>query len=353
MVRKEDNILRMLKEQAAESARKLRRAVIVQPGAIGDCILTLPLAKFMKESLGLGGLDILGHSEYTGILPERTCVDGIRSIDSVDLHRLFVESKTFELADGDALISAFADYEWIVTFLGEPDSDFEQNLIFTGYCSHSVEVITLSLKAPEQFTGHIADFYIQQFISKSGLTFEPKSNSEVECLITATKADIDSGKEQLNESGIEYFERLVVIHPGSGSEEKCWHIDNFLAIAKTLGSKGMEVVFLLGPAELERFEDGTIESINSVGRCLSGLPLPDVLGVLSCSDWFIGNDSGITHLAAGLEVRTIAVFGPTNPQVYGPIGPLVTVLSDNTAKFAKKPSKNLQRELVEVLMTVD
>jgi len=164
-----DNILELLREKGAEAARGASRAVILQPGAIGDCVLTLPLAGFMKASLGLGGIDILGHTEYISILPGRTCVDGIRSIDSIDLHRLFAETKTFDLADGDPLINVFADYTWIVTFLGEPNSNFEQNLIFTANCSHSAEVMTLSMKPPETFGAHLTDFYTQQFIDQSGL----------------------------------------------------------------------------------------------------------------------------------------------------------------------------------------
>src|SRR4030066_2460470 len=101
----EGDILELLQQKVAQMAREMQRAVILQPGAIGDCILTLPLAKFMKDNLQLGGVDILGHTEYTGILPGRTCIDGIRSIDSMDLHRLFVEPNTFDLADRDPLIN--------------------------------------------------------------------------------------------------------------------------------------------------------------------------------------------------------------------------------------------------------
>ena len=78
--------------------------------------------------------------------------------------------------------------------------------------------------------------------------------------------------------------------------------------------------------------------------------MTQVLGLLSCADGFVGNDSGIMHLAAGLGVKTLAVFGPTNPAVYGPIGPAVTVFESRTTAFAKKPSARLQQELLDVLM---
>ena len=349
-MRENNDILNLLREKGAEAARGAQRGVILQPGAIGDCVLTLPLAEFMKDSLGLGGVDILGHTEYIGILPGRTCVNGIRSMDSVDLHRLFAETKAFDLADRDPLINVFADYGWIVTFLGEPNSSFEQNLIFTANCSHSAEVITLSMKPPKNFSAHLTDFYMQQFIDQSGLSLRPWQVRPSAHLIKATEADINRGKELLKEINLDFSKKLVVIHPGSGGLHKCWHLDNFLVVAKELGSKGIEVIFLLGPAELDRFSDATIKNISSIARCLTDLSLMQVLGLLSCADGYLGNDSGITHLAAGLGGRTLAVFGPTNPSVYGPVGPAVTVFTSSTAAFAEEPSPKLQQELLEVLM---
>jgi hypothetical protein len=346
-----DDILSLLREKGAQAARLTQRGIILQPGAIGDCILTLPLAEFMKDCLGLGGIDVLGHTEYIGILPGRTCIDGIRSIDSLDLHRLFVDTKTFDLADGDPLINAFADYAWIATFLGEPNSNFEQNLIFTANCSHSAEVITLPTKTPKDFSNHISNFYTQQFIDQSGLFFQPWQLEAEECLIKATEADINAGKELLKEINLNPAEKVVVIQPGSGGAKKCWHIDNFLAVAKQLTGESIQVVFLLGPAELDRFSNAAIKTIKNAAKCLTGLPLTQVLELLSCVDGFIGNDSGITHLAAGLGIRTLAVLGPTNPAVYRPIGPAVTVFASNVAAFARKPSARLQQQLMAALLS--
>jgi len=371
--RQEDNILSLLKEKSDEAERGAQRGMILQSGAIGDCILTLPLAEFMKDCVGLGGVDILGHSDYIGILPGRSCVDGIRSIDSVDLHRLFAETKTFDLADGDPLINTFADYAWIVTFLGEPDSDFEQNLIFTANCSRSAEVITLSMKPAGKLltpstwfdfahhkslrtspstslrAGHITDFYIEQFVTQSGLSLRPWRVRRSDCLIKATKSDINSGRELLEETGVDFSEKVVVIQPGSGGTHKRCHIDNFLAVAKELVAGGIKAIFLLGPVESEQFSDEVKKSMAGTAKCLTDLSLTDVVGLLSCADGFVGNDSGITHLAAAMGVKTICVFGPTDPAVYGPIGPAVTVFTSPVESFAKEPSEKLQQKILKVL----
>jgi ADP-heptose:LPS heptosyltransferase len=349
-MRVNDNIVDLLREKVAQAAREAQRGLILQPGAIGDCILTLPLAQFMKDSLQLGGVDIIGHTEYIGILPGRTCIDVIRSIDLTDLHRLFLETKTFDLADRDPLINAFADYAWIVTFLGEPNSNFEQNLIFTANCSHSAEVITLSMKPPEDFGRHLTEFYTQQFIDQSGLSFEQKTARSDNILIRANQADRDRGQELLKEIGFDFSKELIVIQPGSGGSNKCWCLDNFLTIAKEADSQGIEIIFLLGPTEMERFSKARIKDINSVAKCLTELSLTQVLGLLSCADGFIGNDSGITHLAAGLGIKTLAIFGPNSSVVYKPVGPDVTVFANNSKTFAKKPSRTLQQKLLSALL---
>ena len=349
-MRVNDDILDLLREKVAQAALEAQRGLILQPGAIGDCVLTLPLAQFMKDSLQLGVIDILGHTEYIGILPGRTCIDVIRSIDLTDLHRLFLKTKTFDLADRDPLINVFADYAWIVTFLGEPNSNFEQNLIFTANCSHSTEVITLSMKPPKDFGQHLTEFYTQQFIDQSGLSLEHKTVRSDDILIRASQADRDRGQELLKETGFDFSKELIVIQPGSGGSNKRCHLDNFLAIAKESGARGIEVIFLLGPSELDRFSKARIKDINSVASCLTDLSLTQVLGLLSCADGFVGNDSGITHLAAGLGIKTLAIFGPTNSAAYKPIGPVVTVFANSSKTFTKKPSRTLQQKLLAALL---
>ena len=325
------------------------RGLILQPGAIGDCILTLPLAAYMKDSLQLGGIDILGHTEHIGFLPGRSCIDGVRSMDTMELHRLFVEPGAFELNDRDPLIGMFSDYAWIVTFLGEPEGHFEQNLIFTANCSHSVEVMMLSLKPQQDCLEHVTDFYIRQFIEQSGVFVEPCQTQGDNPSIRATQTDVNAGRKLLTEAGVGLGGKLVVIHPGSGGKEKCWHIGNFLAVAAGLASKGFEVLFLLGPAELEKFSGETTSQMNSAVPCLTDLSLTGVFGILGCAHGFVGNDSGITHLAGSMGVNTAVVFGPTDPAVYKPVGPAVTVFAGCPAAFTEKPSPDLQRKLLDVL----
>ncbi len=345
-----DNIVDQVRKRAAKALQASQRGLILQGGAIGDCILTLPLARFMKQSLGLGGIDMVGHTEYIGFLPGRTCVEGVASIDTMGLHRLFADAKTFDLIDCDPLINAFVNYTWIATFLGGPDSHFEKNLIFTVNCSHSAEVMTLSMKPPPGHGGHLTQFYVEQFIAQSGMTLRSPQRSFPETLIGARPTDIQKGRELLTEAGVCSDREVIIIHPGSGGREKCWHLENFLEVAKQLAAEGIETVFLLGPAEMERIGDAERAGIEQTSKTLTNLSLTEVLAVIYCADAFVGNDSGITHLAGGLGAKTTAIFGPTDPKVYGPIGPAVQLVKSTEKGFSGGPSKETQQKVLRALL---
>jgi heptosyltransferase-3 len=344
------NIIDELRKKLAQLAHKGQRGLILQPGALGDCILTLPLAALMKQTVCSGGVDIIGRTEYIGILPGRSCIDGVKSMEAMGLHRLFVKESEFVLGDPDPLIMTFAEWTWITTFLGEVNSDFEQNLIFTANCSHSAEVMTLKIKPQTEFTGHIAAFYKQQFIEQSGVV-PPENNKATNApLIKATQADIIRGKEILAENGIIPGRKPFVIQPGSGGAHKCWRLDNFLSVAKMLKDEGADVLFLLGPAETERFNEEDMAKIVMTAPRLMCPPLADAVAVMSNAAGYLGNDSGITHLAAAMGVRTVAIFGPTDPAIYAPLGPAVTVLQSREEDFANAVSRHMQQDAATALL---
>jgi ADP-heptose:LPS heptosyltransferase len=270
----------------------------------------------------------------------------------MSLHRLFEDEMRFELADGDPLIMSFAGYSWIVNFLDEPGSQFEKNLIFTVNCSHSAEVMTLAMKPSEGDNSRIGDFYRKQFVEQSGLLSQEHKSAISIPLIRPTQADKLRGMEILAENGVMPTTKAVIIHPGSGGAHKCWHLDNFLAVAKMLEKEGTDTVFLLGPAEQERFGPSAIDDMRAIGKVLADLSLSDVLSILSCSRAYLGNDSGITHLAAAVGIRTVAVFGPADPAVYAPIGSAVTILQNNTRDFTAASSQELQNKAAAVLSAV-
>jgi heptosyltransferase III len=103
----------------------------------------------------------------------------------------------------------------------------------------------------------------------------------------------------------------VIIHPGSGSALKCW--PHFSALIESL----TDAAVLLGPCEA---------GFKTTKPCLRGLTLGEVVENLRRCRFFVGNDSGITHLAGYLGIPTLALFGPTDFRIWGPLGRRVQIL---------------------------
>jgi ADP-heptose:LPS heptosyltransferase len=115
--------------------------------------------------------------------------------------------------------------------------------------------------------------------------------------------------------------RFLAIHPGSGSAAKNWPIERYAALARRV-SEGRPWLLSLGPAD-EKLE-ALAEAPNVV--VTRHLP-PRALGaLLSSAGAYVGNDSGVSHVAAAWGVRTVALFGPTDPGTWGPVGPHVRTL---------------------------
>jgi heptosyltransferase III len=321
-----DDIFEVLKREERGAERRYHQGLIIQPGALGDCILTLPLARFMLNKLQLQSIDIIGHSEYISIFPGRTCISKIRSLEAIPFHRLFTDSIAFDLEESDPLVTAFAPYEWIATFLGGDDTDFEKNLIFTANCSSGTEVTSIEVKAPDGLACHIAEYYIRKFVEKNSQHVEPEELDSTLQLIRPTRFDISGGKQLLEDAGL-IDGPPVIIQPGSSGARKNWAIDNFISVAAQLRQQGLAPAFLLGPAEMQNFAPEVLENMAAVAPCISGLILADVVALLSSSFAFVGNDSGITHLSAAMGVQTIAIFTSTSSPCYRPLGPNVAIMN--------------------------
>src|SRR5581483_12178965 len=107
-------------------------------------------------------------------------------------------------------------------------------------------------------------------------------------------------------------ENFAVIHPFSGSPRKNWPLDRFRRLASSL-ERVMPVRWCAGRQDPPLPEAVCIDDLYALACWLARARL------------YIGNDSGITHLAAAVGTPVLALFGPTDPAVWGPRGENVRV----------------------------
>jgi ADP-heptose:LPS heptosyltransferase len=117
--------------------------------------------------------------------------------------------------------------------------------------------------------------------------------------------------------------KYACLHPGSGSNKKNWPIKNFIQVAEYFLTTGLEIIWILGPAE-NRLQDEIEKS--RTGRILTNVTLPVLAAVLESCSLFVGNDSGISHLAASVNAPVIALFGESDEKVWAPRGEKITII---------------------------
>ncbi len=134
----------------------------------------------------------------------------------------------------------------------------------------------------------------------------------------------------------------VVIFPGASIEEKRWGVENFSLVSKRLSEDGYSIV-VVGGREDRKDGDviagaGGLGGLNLAGKTT----LAETAAVLARSSLVISGDSGVLHLAVGLDIPTVSLFGPSNSAKWAPVGEKHVVLNQNLicspcARFGTTP----------------
>jgi heptosyltransferase-3 len=194
-----------------------------------------------------------------------------RSIASTGLDML-------EFAPSEKLIAELSSFDSIISWYGANRPEFRTAV-------HNLPFEFHSAIPPDDCAIHAADYFA----------------SQVGCPLPAIPC-IDCPRTDAG---------FAVIHPFSGSPKKCWPLDRYQELARRLP---MPVRWCAGPEEhlpnAVRIDD-----------------LYELACWLASARLYIGNDSGITHLAGAVGAPVIALFGSTDPRIWAPRGLHVHVIA--------------------------
>ncbi len=279
----------------------------VHPGALGDVILFGRLLGQLP-----GRVTFLGRREKGDLLVGLGAAARALDFDTLPVHEVFVDRPISEcslpgfLGHHGRLISCFAA------------GNRRAELRLQAMCGASSAAF-LPVRPPEDFSGHLLELWADTL----GLADVPGRQP---IAWQAPTPWLDAAGAYLAGEGMGGSSKTVVFAPGAGAEDKCWPIERFAELAERLGVEA-DVVFVVGPAEMERWPPEKVDWLASRFPTLCSPPLTLLGGLLAGCDGFVGNDSGVGHLAAALGAPTVALFGPTRPEHFRPIGPAVKVLA--------------------------
>jgi len=104
--------------------------------------------------------------------------------------------------------------------------------------------------------------------------------------------------------------KIALIHPAAAFTTKQWSVENFARVAEFLSERGFAPVAIAAPNEKELLEKLRAET--SIEITTLDLSLPEVTALAARSQLFVGNDSGIAHIAAAVSTPVVVIFGSSN-----------------------------------------
>ncbi len=267
-------------------------------GALGDLILTLPSLRVIRESYPGAEIELLGIFPQARLaVPEY--VDRADRIDAIELAPLFLQGDLPE-----SLRARLNRFDVAFNFFADPNSVLSSNLKAAG-----IPKVFGGLK--EMSSESHAVRYLAGVLEALGLPLRDPVPS------------LTLGPRPFGPSRFAF-------HPGSGSIRKNWPVVRWVELIHACDNLFDDFLLIGGEADEAVIPDFLARCQCRRLKTILGADLVELGQELNACTVFAGHDTGVTHLAAAVGTPTIALFGPTNPNVWSPLGKHVRVIQSPT-----------------------
>jgi ADP-heptose:LPS heptosyltransferase len=287
--------------------------LIVHQGAIGDFILSLPAVEAIHRFYPGAHFTFIAHPAIVEIIQRRPYFKQV--FDCSDRSWTSLYSSEGKVAG--VVHDLLPQVESSFVFGGPASQIIADNLAnHLGNPAHRLD----PFPEPDHRLG-VGDYQCRQ-LEKIGIPATPPPDA----IIAPPHHTVLEVRDFLSRN-LGPKDRFVLLHPGSGGKEKLWAVAGWLRVINKLSAhSNIRLALLQGPADAV-----IVQHLRSQLESDSLIPVENwqlgKLAALMCeADLYLGNDSGITHLAAASGTPTIALFGPTDPQIWGPQGPQVNII---------------------------
>lgn len=288
------------------------RILIFRPGAIGDTLLCFPILQTLREQFSHPHITFVGNAAVLPLAQAFGLTDEVFDYEDPQWGRLFSNagiaptSKIFGKTT-PSLYTLLQQTDMVICWMRDSDGIVEHNLHALGI----ERVIVAPGRPSEGEHTHI----VKHLAQTVGIELNPE-HFHYHLPLQASQPHIQN----------------IAIHPGSGGRHKCWPTASFAETITALRDRGIPILLLAGPADHECLAD-LLNHLASppdpaLLKIMVDAPLLEVAKQLQLCRGYLGNDSGMTHLAALLGIPTIALFGPSDPLIWQPLGPRVHVLNE-------------------------
>ncbi len=285
-----------------EQRMKRQRGLIIFPGALGDLLCLLPAMHVLQQRYPTIEFEVMARPELARFAERRMGIVAGHSIDRREVASLFSEPGN----EPQLTTQFFANFDSIDCFFASDNERFRSSLRRAA----RGEVRFYPFRPAGE--GHVAECYLRAI----GADTRSLNN-----FIELTAEDQHLAEQRLSSVGLEPH-NFVLVFPGSGSARKNWPAQNFVQLAEWIEPL-IRVLVVLGPAE-SRLAPLFEQSVSIA----SNIELGELAAIAHLARCFVGNDSGVSHLAAAAGAPGVVIFGPTDPERWRPLGEIKTIRNE-------------------------
>jgi len=288
--------------------------LLIELWGIGDLVMLSPLLEVLRNKFPKSKISLLCREHGRIIFDSNPYLDEIIAFDfpwtsfrekyviwKWDWSEIYCILKQLRAKDFDLALSA--------------RGDLRDNLL--GFLSKAKRRIGYSWLGGKFFlTENLSNEYENKHRVQAWLNiadFLGAKTEKIKPSLFLSKQDQKIASEFFLANGILDKDFVIGIHPGAGIKRRCWPLERFAKIAEYVRDNHQaKIVVFVEP-------DGYGENIPITGSWIKAdLPLKEIMAVVNRLDLFIGNDSGVMHIANALDIAGISIFGPGDSKIVGP-----------------------------------
>jgi ADP-heptose:LPS heptosyltransferase len=291
----------------------IERLVIIFPGALGDLLLALPALRILRRRHARSHYTLVVPGWLRAVATLAGVADRTASLDAADATYLF---------GGSAMPAWLEGHPTVYSWLGAGDAVASARLRAAATVARLLHVE----RGPGRM--HAAAAYVHAVGGTGG----------VGCLTEASRISLPAA-DAVDAPPGGTTAPLLAFHAGAGAAAKRWAEAGFTAVAAWWTARGGALVEIAGPAE-----DGS--PLVPAAHQARNRPLPELAALLARVDLYLGNDSGVSHLAGAVGSVGAVIFGPTPARRWRPVSRRLVALQARARDAGGIPLAALPAERV-------
>lgn len=285
--------------------QEVRRVLVVRLRSIGDTVLATSSLYALRRFLPDAQIDILLESWVAPVLEGFSEVDNVITVERGSTASRARVARRLRAAHYDVAYNLHGGTT--ATLLMRAAGAKHR----VGYSSYQYSRLLNHAAPPAtEIWGQEKTHSVEQQLALLGWTGVPVSDRPRTRLAVTEEASV-SVAERLQAAQLDETKPLALIHPAAAFDTKQWATANFARVAENLSALGFNCVATAAPNEKQVLSD-LLENVGAPINAFADLTLPEVTALAARSRLFVGNDSGIAHIAAAVNTPSVVIFGSSN-----------------------------------------